>query len=126
MQNLLWINQIIAKSYFIKKHYAECIPYCTRIICVIESYDYEKAFKIQCEALRMKANCEMALKNHKEAITTLKFLLESSFRGKNLLSEIFVYEKLAICHFYLGELDRARYYFVKMVRGLVEPDNSEI
>jgi len=83
MQNLLWINQIIAKSYFIKKNYAECIPYCTRIICVIESYDYEKAFKIQCEALRMKANCEMALKNHKEAITTLKFLLESSFRGKN-------------------------------------------
>ena len=68
----------------------------------------------------------MALKNHKEALTTLKFLLESAFRGKDLLSEIFVYEKLAICHFYLGELDRAKYYLVKMVRGLVEPENSEI
>lgn len=68
----------------------------------------------------------MALKEHAKAITTLKFLLECSFRAKDQVSEIFVNEKLAICHFYLGELDRARYYFVKMFRGLFEPENSEI
>jgi ABC-type antimicrobial peptide transport system ATPase subunit len=37
-----------------------------------------------------------------------------------------VYEKLALCHFYLGELDRSKYYLVKMMRGMIEPDNSEI
>ena len=42
------------------------------------------------------------------------------------MSEIFVYEKLAVCHFYLGELDRAKYYLVKMIRGMIEPESSEI
>lgn len=31
-----------------------------------------------------------------------------------------------MCHFYLGELDRAKYYLVKMMRGMIEPENSEI
>lgn len=92
----------------------------------MESYDYEDAFEIQCDALRMRSSCEMALKYHKEAQTTLKFLLETAFRSKDQISEIFVYEKLAVCHFYLGELDRAKYYLVKMMRGMIEPENSEI
>lgn len=37
-----------------------------------------------------------------------------------------MYEKLAVCHFYLGELDRAKYYLVKMARALIEPKGSEI
>jgi hypothetical protein len=33
----------------------------------MESYDIEEAFNLQCDALRMRASCEMALKHHKEA-----------------------------------------------------------
>jgi len=120
------MNSLVAKSYFLRKNYAECIPYCARIIYIIESYDYLNALEIQCDALKMRSSCEMAIKNYKDALTTLKFLLESAFRGKDSVSEIFVYEKLALCHFYLGELDRAKYYLVKMIRGLVEPEHSEI
>jgi hypothetical protein len=93
---------------------------------VIESYDFEKAFRTQCEALRLRASSEMALLQHKVALVTLKFLLESAFRSRDQVSEIFVYEKMALCHFYLGELERAKYYLAKMMRGLNEPENSEI
>jgi ABC-type antimicrobial peptide transport system ATPase subunit len=53
-------------------------------------------------------------------------LLESAFRVNDQASEILVYEKMSLCHFYIGELEKAKYYLVKMTRGLIEPQNSEI
>jgi hypothetical protein len=36
------------------------------------------------------------------------------------------YEKMALCYFYLGDLHKCQYYFVKGEKGMIEPSNSGV
>jgi len=79
-----------------------------------------------CKTLNLKSQCEINIHHHSDAVVTLNFLLEAAFKAKDLNLEITVYEKLAICHFYLSNLEKSNYYLTRMMRGLVDPPNSEL
>ena len=76
------------------------------------------------KALEMKSSSEMFLHNYESAIVSLRFLLEKAFILKDHQQEFVVYEKMALCYFYLSDLERSNYYCRRMMRGLFEPDSD--
>jgi hypothetical protein len=64
-------------------------------------------------ALKLKSKSEMAMSNFSQAVITLRFVLEISFRLADVQSEIKVYEKMALCYFYMSDLTRCQYYLTK-------------
>ncbi len=48
----------------------------------------------------------MALGEYEKASKSLRFLLEASFKHGSTDEEIYVYDRLALCNFYLGSLDK--------------------
>jgi len=68
----------------------------------------------------------MAKLQHEEALNTLKFLLEQAFIHNDPITEVFVYEKNALCWYYLANLEKCRYYLQKGLKSLIEPQNSEV
>ena len=63
---------------------------------------------------------------YEEAITTIKFELEQAFILNDTQCEVKAYESLAICHFYLTNLRKSSYYLTRLMKGIVEPPDSEI
>ena len=62
---------------------------------------------------------------HEEACVSLKFLLEVAFQQNDQRTEIIVYERLAMCHFYLQNLKSCQYYLMRTTRNLVDPPDSD-
>lgn len=63
---------------------------------------------------------------HEDALASLKFLLECAFINGDEVLEAYVYEKLALCHYYLADIDKSRYYITKASQFMLEPVTSEI
>jgi hypothetical protein len=76
---------------------------------------------IVAEVYKLKASCEMAKLQHEEALMTLKFLIEQAFIYNDTETEVFVYEKNALCWFYLANIEKCKYYVSKGLKNLVEP-----
>lgn len=67
----------------------------------------------------------MKQNQYKDAKKTLKLCLECSWIEDSLEAEMLVYEKLALCHFYEGELEDSEFYIIRYLTGITEPHNSE-
>ena len=76
-------------------------------------------------ALRLQSECYMLLFEHRQAMQSLKLSLELAWKTNNTEDEIKVYDRLAMCWFYLGDLDKSKYYRYRQMQGVVEPADSQ-
>ena len=61
--------------------------------------------------LELQGRCYQKLEDHTNAIISYKRLLEFVWESKDVTKEIVIYQKLAISNFYLGDFERATYYY---------------
>ena len=74
----------------------------------------------------MAALSQMRLKLYPEAIHAWKLCLEQALRTRDDSAEAYVYEQLSLCHFYLGQMQKAEYYNTRFRMGILEEDQSQI
>ena len=65
-------------------------------------------------------------RRYAEALNSLKFLLEKAFLGDSARLELHCYERMCLCWYYLGNLEKAKYYQQKRQKGYTEAPNAEI
>ena len=63
----------------------------------------------------------MILGDYQQALKSWRFVLEKSFKLVYTELEVQVYEKLALCNFYLGNLEKCQYYQSRRDKGIQEP-----
>jgi len=68
----------------------------------------------------------MLMMEHRKAIKALKLFLEHAWLTNNFAAEMITYDKLSVCYFYLGELDKSKYYKLKHTKGLGEEEGNKI
>ncbi len=66
------------------------------------------------------------IKNYENAIKCFKKQLELSWRTNDVAEELKAYESLGMQYYYLGKLDRAKYYNDRCMRGKIEKKDSKI
>jgi hypothetical protein len=64
--------------------------------------------------------------SYDSALHTLNFLLEVAFKSNNMMQELKVYEKIALCHFYLTDIKQCKYYMTRVSYCLIDPPESEL
>ncbi|CDW82465.1 histidine acid phosphatase family protein [Stylonychia lemnae] len=70
--------------------------------------------------------CYNAMKNYENAVKCHKKQLELSWKNSDIQEELRAYEQLGIQHYYLGNLERSKYYNERCMRGIVEKKDSKI
>ena len=68
--------------------------------------------------------CYQNLKEFKKAVICYKKQLQLAWFNQNIDMEMSAYDNLAIQYFYLGELERSKYYNDRMCRGKFESNFS--
>ena len=66
------------------------------------------------------------MKEYKSAVKAFKKLLENSWKTNNKTQEIEAYDALSIQYFYLGDIERSKYYHDRAITGSIEPKESKI
>ena len=78
------------------------------------------------ESLKLIALSKLHMKEYHEAVRAYKLCFEHAMNINNQMYETEIYEKLSICHFYLGELEKSKYYKKRHLLGINEPAGSQI
>jgi len=86
----------------------------------------ESTLSFMVKILELQGRCYQKLEDHANAIISYKRLLEFVWENKDITKEIDIYQKLAISNFYLGDFERATYYYEWFSKGLLENDKSKI
>lgn len=71
-------------------------------------------------------HCYKLLKQYKLALVNYKKMLQLSWDIKSLKYEFLAYDSIGLQYFYLGDIERARYYHERMWRGIAEDDKSAV
>ena len=66
------------------------------------------------------------LKEHESAIKQFRKMLQLSWQEKDAAMELQAYDSLSVDYYYLGALEKSRYYHDRSVRGKLENDLSVI
>ena len=66
------------------------------------------------------------MKEHEEAVKQFKKMLQLAWQEGDIAMEMQSYDNLSMDYFYLGELQKSKYYHDRMIRGKVENDHSII
>ena len=64
------------------------------------------------------------MRNHKTAVRCYKQMLALSWDLNQRDYEHKAYENLGVCHFYLGDIEKAKYYHDKAFKGIYESEKS--
>eukprot|EP00347_Sterkiella_histriomuscorum_P001099 403373330 len=94
---------------------------CLRNVAADEENDYSKML-----AYENMGKCYNALKNYENAIKCFKKQLELAWRHNDAQEELRAYEQLGMQHYYLGNLEKSKYYNDRCMRGKTEKQNSKI
>lgn len=71
-------------------------------------------------------NCYKLLKHYKLALTNYKKMLQLSWDIKSMKYELLAYDFIGMQYYYLGDIERARYYHERMWRGISEDVKSPV
>ncbi|CAI2377417.1 unnamed protein product [Moneuplotes crassus] len=85
--------------------------------------DKQKQF-IHC--LFMIGICYRRQEKHKEACNIFKRILQKAWESYDQELELKVYENLSYEHYYLENIEKAKYYFMRYHRGWVETEDSTL
>ena len=66
------------------------------------------------------------LQKHQEACNVFKRILQKAWQMNNQDLELKVYDHLSFEHYYLGDNEKAKYYFLRFHRGWVETQDSTL
>jgi hypothetical protein len=66
------------------------------------------------------------LKEYSNAIKCFKRQLEIAWDSNNVSGEISAYDCISLQYFYLGDMDKAKFYHDRMLRGKCETKMSKI
>jgi len=67
--------------------------------------------------------CRM-LKDHEEGVKQYKKMLQLAWQEGDVHSEMTAYDCLSLEYYYLGEVDKCKYYHDRMTRGKMENSTS--
>jgi tetratricopeptide (TPR) repeat protein len=101
-----------------------------------EALKYFQAFKMLCEKnrayiMKMLAYkeigfCYKLVKQYKSALINFKKLLQLSWYRKHRGWEMKAYDFIGIAYYYLGEIEKSKYYHKRMWEGIYEGENSAV
>ena len=66
------------------------------------------------------------MKEYENAIKCFKKQLEIAWSSGDYNAEMTAYDKIAVNYFYLCDLEKAKYYQERMMRGQFEPSDSKL
>jgi tetratricopeptide (TPR) repeat protein len=88
--------------------------------------DEDENLETKMEAYECIGKCYQQLKNYENALKCFKKQLELSWRLNDIESELRSYELIAVQHYYLGNLQKSKYYNDRSMRGKFEKKTSKI
>jgi len=75
--------------------------------------------------LQKLANCYKELNFHREALASYKKVLQLAWSLNENKIELETYDLIGMQYYYLENLDKARYYHTRMMKGILEPQTYE-
>ena len=86
----------------------------------------DQDFEVKMYAYKQLGICYQNVKEYEKSIVCFKKLLHLAWLMENIEYEMMSYDYLAIQYFYIGRLDRSKFYNDRMVRGKSESKASSI
>ena len=123
VQQCLSLFTLVAWNEMNRGRFKDVMNYCELVSLLNSHYQYERQ---EIEALKLLALCQIKLQEYKPCVRTLKLCLEQAFRVEDRRVEMFCYGKLALCYFYLGNLELTKYFKHKQDTGMCEHPDSRI
>lgn len=132
------------QSEYFDKSYWEILQACYRVLGteymkrndVKESLKFFQAFKVLCDknktfTLKMLAYkeigfCYKLVKQYRSALINFKKLLQLAWYRGHKGWELKAYDYIGIAYYYLGELEKSKYYHKRMWEGIYESENSAV
>jgi tetratricopeptide (TPR) repeat protein len=81
-------------------------------------------YKDKMKTYRKLGHCYKLIKNYKLALVNYKKMLQLAWELKDENAELIAYDGIGMQYFYLGAVDKARYYHERMWKGVYENDSS--
>jgi hypothetical protein len=88
--------------------------------------DANRSFTNKLKAYKYLGKCFQTVGNHAMAIFYFVKLLQTAWFCNSNRYELLAYDLIGVQYYYLGELEKAKYYHEKMMSGETEPINSEL
>lgn len=85
-----------------------------------------KLYKIIGSCFKGLGFCFQFLKQYSLSLIYFTKFLQCSWHLKDQNKELLAYDLIGLQYYYLGEIEKSRYYHLKMVSGEVEPENSTL
>ena len=124
LSDCMQLHALIAWQEFTRKNYKKAVDHSDLVVALCGSN--EAMCDAKGESLKLKALCKLHMKEYQEAIRAFKLCFEHSLVTNNQQFETEIFEKLSICNFYLGDLEKSKYYKQRHLLGLTEPPGSQI
>ncbi len=105
------------------KSYLTAISFYKKLWDVAEE-DQDQKTKLL--AYQSMGKCYQLAKEYKDSIKCYKKVLEIAWDIEQVTDELNAYEAIGIQYYYLGKLDRAKYYHDRMIWGRRESKYSKI
>ncbi|KAL4484269.1 hypothetical protein ABPG72_006380 [Tetrahymena utriculariae] len=114
------INCFLNMLLFISKVYIDFLDYDKALFFLSQGKlicDYTQNQKKKIEFLKQIAECSTGLKDYKASIILLKKALQYAWVLKDTNQETFIYDKLGLNYYYVGDLALSKYYHDKFMDG---------
>ncbi|CAI2387411.1 unnamed protein product [Moneuplotes crassus] len=81
---------------------------------------------LKCHVYTEMGLCYQHLKEYKKAVRCFKKLLETSWKMEDKFQEARAFDYLGVQYFYLGNIEKSKYYHSRWLNGSYEPNTSNI
>lgn len=115
--------RVIGNEYLEKNNVKEALKYfqAFKILC-----DRAKTWTIKMSAYKEIGFCYKLVKQYRSALINFKKLLQLAWFKSHKGWELQSYDFIGIAYYYLGELEKAKYYHRRMWEGIFESSNSTV
>ena len=124
LSDCMQLHALIAWQEFTRKNYKKAVEHSDLVVALCGSN--EAMSDAKGESLKLKALCKLQMKEYQDAIRAYKLCFEHSLITENQDYETEIFEKLSLCNFYLGDLEKSKYYKQRHLLGINEPVGSQI
>jgi len=88
--------------------------------------DANRSFTNKLKSYKYLGRCFQAVHNHPMAIFYYVKLLQTAWLCNSTRYELLAYDLMGVQYYYMGDLEKAKYYHQSMMAGEVEPKHSEL
>lgn len=115
--------RVLGSEYFKKHDIREALKYFQAFKTLCEK---NKAYTMKMLAYKEIGFCYKLVKQYKSALINFKKLLQLAWYRRSREWEIKAYDYIGIAYYYLGEIDKSKYYHRRMWDGVYENENSAV